>query len=314
MLKILYLFPRRFFERKMSVGRAMYGEAVSQQEGVSLQVWGHGWDGYDVDKSLADNIAARGQHYDIAWIYKPDMLMNVAGCKIPKVCCYNEAWPDTPERAIGEVRENGIDLVVYHHQNDGHLFDGVRAVHIPHSAPGILHCPTPISQRPIDCVLTGVQHPYIYPTRALFRGLLETGDLYGVIREHPGYRLPSRNRVLSQYRDYCDSLQQAKISLCCTSRYKYLLAKIVESMMAGCVVVTDAADDDIYRQHVRPYVLEVDRSWNSEQIGAEVKRLLADQDRMQWMATMGRASAISNFSMENYASRFVYECKSLLGV
>ena len=104
-MKILYLYPKFFYERKMSVGRRLYGEAVSRHRDVDhFKWWGEGWPGYDNSQSLDENLKRSGKTYDCLWLYKPERQIGVADCKIPKIVCFNECWPDDPGKALAEVR------------------------------------------------------------------------------------------------------------------------------------------------------------------------------------------------------------------
>lgn len=57
---------------------------------------------------------------------------------------------------------------------------------------------------------------------------------------HPGYR-----RTGCRTPEYLRLLSQYKVAVCTSSRYGYLLRKIVEATAAGCVVVTDLPVDDV---------------------------------------------------------------------
>lgn len=313
-MRILYLFPKPLWCAKMSPGRRWYGESVARQPGVELEVWGEGWDGYDNTQSLRWNLNRR-EPFDVCWAYKPDRHIGVRDCGLPVVVCYNESWPLEPDRALNEVLDCGASLVVHHHANDADCFDGFagRLVNIPHGAPvDLFYSTKPHSERRIDCLVAGVQAPTIYPLRSRFAKLVSSGRLPGLVRKHPGYRLASLEACAEQERDYAAQLGDARVSLCCTSRHKYLLAKIAESMLSGCIVVTDAAEDPVYREHVKPYVVEIDVSRSDDDICGLIQDVLADREWCEQMAKAGQQSALNHLTTDIYARRFVSELQSLL--
>lgn len=313
-MRILYLFPASLYATKMSRGRIWYGEAVAAHRDVELRWWGEGWPGYKSNRTLGWNIARYGWDPDRAWVYQAERLLNVKDCTVPKVCCYNESWPAIPSRAFNEVQMAGVKLVVHHHANDKMCFDGFtgKLVHIPHGAPDLFCSSKPIAERSVDCLSHGVYSPEIYPTRARLARLVAHGEVPGRILKHPGYRLAHKAACDAQAANYAAALGDAKLSLCCTSKYRYLLAKIIESMRAGCVVVTDAPDDPAYHEFIRPHVIEVGRDWSDDQLADTINRALAEPERLQAMSDSARAVADQHFTAKRYAERFVDAVANML--
>lgn len=296
----------------MSVGRTLYGKAVAAHPDINLKFWGDGWPGYQTDRPFSQNLERLDFRPDILWVYKPERLIGVRECKLPKIVAYNEAWPHVPGKALKEARDAGVDLVIHHHANDAECFPGIRAVHIPHAAPDAMFRATPLCERPVACLASGVHSPEFYPVRAVLSRLVAHKEIPGEIRPHPGYRLPSREACLAQYADYAAHLQRSKIALCCTSRWRYLLQKIPEALAAGCVVVTDPADDLVYRDLIQPHVIEVQPDWPKERMRDVVLDALKDPERLQEMATAGQKVAAEHFTTKRYAERFVSECRAAL--
>lgn len=313
-MNILYLFPRALYEAKMSGGRRWYGQAVARQPGVTLEVWGDGWDGYDQAATLQDNLERTGRQPDALWLYKAESLRGVAECAVPKFLTYNEACPHLPGRAMAEVIGCGADTVIHHHANDRDCFAGFgRVVHIPHGAPlEIFDTDRPHRERSTVCLSSGVSSPEIYPLRAKLAALVAEGAVPGRIRRHPGYRLPSIEACDRQALAYAEDLKDARVSLCCSSRYRYLLAKITESMLAGCLVVTDAPDDPAYRDLLRPHVVEVSADCSMDQLRDTLLYVLSEPQRMQEMALAGQQAVRQHLTADHYAARLVKEIRRTL--
>lgn len=314
-MNILYLFPRALYESKMSPGRRWYGSAVAKQPGVTLEVWGDGWDGYDSTATVQANLERSGRRWDALWLYKAEGLPGIADCPVPKFLTFNECWPHVPGLALAEVRACGANLVVHHHASDGHCFSGFdgRVVHIPHGAPAdIFDTDRPHAQRSTVCLSSGVASPEIYPLRAKLAALVAEGAVPGRIRRHPGYRLPSIEACDRQALAYAADLQDARVSLCCSSRYRYLLAKITESMLAGCLVVTDAPDDPVYRDLLAPHVVEVSANCSTVQLRDTLLYVLSEPQRMQEMALSGQRAVRQHLTADHYAARLVSEIRAVL--
>lgn len=304
-IKILYLFPHKLYESKMSPGRRWYGQALSKI--THLKMWGIGWPGYDSQMSLSQNLLESGFTPDAIWIYKSDGIKGLKECPIPKFATYNECWQDEPGRALKEVENDGLDMVICHHENDMKLLDGYcgKIHHIPHGAPSeIFHCTTPLSERQNGVLLAGVQSKEIYPLRHRYRVLAQSGAFPCKIRNHPGYRLPGEKACDQQAIDYANDLKSSKISLCCTSKHKYLLAKIIESMLAGCIVVTDEPDDSEFEE-MSPYVVTVPKDATDEWIVSKINNLLSRVEDLNAMARLSQSFAASRFTTDHYAKRLL---------
>lgn len=302
-MKILYLFPRDLYETKMSVGRILYGTAVSRRPGVELEYWGAGWPGYDESRTLEWNLEVTGRAPDVLWVYKQDRLREFRHAPWLKLTCFNECWN---EKYIAEA--DGCDLVVFRHQVDHLLWDmrltatGVMTRHILHGADPEFFVP---HQKTTDCLLTGVSAPQVYPLRARFEQMLRDGRLPGRIRKHPGYRLRSHAECLNQYRDYADDLGGARISLCCSSKWRYSLAKYMESALAGCAIAGDMPDDELFRSTLGRHMIEIDTSWSDDGICEVIRDWLRHPNELAALAERGRQCVLDNFTTAHYARHLV---------
>ncbi len=319
-MKILYLFPKSLADSKMSLGRILYGEAIGRLPGVELAFWGSGWPGYRDDLDLRTNLAIADINPDVCLFYKAGTLKRAWDIDALRVVCMNEA--NDAKKNAADWDPCRPDLIVYHHPNDLERFDaespGPKKIHLPHCADeSFFPDPPPLADRPIDCLLTGVHAPAVYPLRARLRGLMQSGAIKGncVVRNHPGYRLNGMAALREQYADYCRQLMQAKVALCCCSIWRYPLAKQQEAAMAGCLVVSDmfdgfnsdttAARSNLDRLY--DWISPIDMGDSDAAICTLINDLI--EDRPQRFADRARSVAIEELTTRHYAERFVTACR-----
>jgi hypothetical protein len=309
-MNFVYFYPRFYYERKMSMGRVLYGEAVQRRFGVKFKWWGPGWEGYDQTKSVTENLLKLDWEPDVLWFYKAEGLIGVKEAPGVKLVCFNEA---NDPKTLKEIDEACADVVVFHHESDMGRWD------IPQKKVHQLHCVSPeffedisIEDRQNDCMLTGAIAESIYPVRARFQNLIQNGDIPGLIRKHPGYRLAGRQACTEQYMAYCAHLCRSKISLCCTSIYKYPLAKILESMAAGCLVVSDMPDDEEFKGNLGSYVVDVG-DLDSKGTADSINGMLYNwgDPLIGEMAAGGRDAVLSKYTTSNYATGIIEGCREL---
>lgn len=313
-LNVIYLYPKYYYDRKMSRGRVWYGEALSKIPGVNLKWWGPGWEGYDESRSLRENLKEHNLSPDLLWAYKPENIIGITDRDCPLLVCYNECWPHIPGKAKKEVEDCRADLVVYHHENDAVCFTGFKGLvgHIPHGAPrDLFDGPIPHTLRGNECLSSGVQSPEIYPLRYRLNSFVKNGSIPGKIRQHPGYRLNSAEECQWQAGTYAADLVSSCISLCCSSIYRYQLAKLSESALAGCLIVTDAPRDSWF-ELLRPYVLVVENGESDQSIINRINNALRDADSTQELALKAQAVALEHFTTERYASCLLAFIKDLI--
>lgn len=305
-MNILYLFPKQLWETKMSPGRRHYAMALSDYAEVTVS--GAGWPGWNTTVSVRVNLKRLGLKPDVIWAYKPETTPGVTERDCPLFVCYNECWPHIPGKALKEVQDCAADLVIHHHANDAACFDGFRGIvrNIPHAAHDMFYSGQSHRMRVSHCLSSGVQSPEIYPVRHRLNTLVKSGNLPGIIRNHPGYRLHGLTECDTQTFRYANTLANSRVSLCCASKYHYMLAKIIESAMSGCLVVTDAPDDPAF-ELLRPHVLVVQDGESDESI---VERIMAaDTQKLGFAA---QQVAREHFSMQNYCQTLLAYTQELL--
>jgi hypothetical protein len=335
MLRILAVYPKQEYEHKMDVGRILHLKALARRSDVDLLWWGAGWTFYDESRSLMSNILSgnlganvrrinaaknvsaewdREWRPDVVYLFKPDYQTGVADCPYLKAVAFNDCY--APERQR-EIKDNQIDLLICHHENDlrrfpSDEFPDLKIVHIPHSADKRIFCRDEYGKRPIDCIVPGVIDETIYPLRARWAELIDSGRLPGKIRRHPGYELPSIAACLDECQRYAVDLMHTKIVLTDTSVYRYVLAKIPEAMAAGCLVVTDEPDDGHFLSTLGRHVVTVPLAISDDDLVMLVRQMLDDPDEIRTKALAGQRQYLKTHTCEAYAEQFVQATRELI--
>jgi len=305
-MKILSLFPKNLYDTKMSIGRTIYLNHTGRDHDV---VWsGCGWPNYDATKSVQENIESiesveLGVKFDAVVVYKGDQLIGIEDVQRTRVIIFNEAH-DT-NSVPREISEAGADIVVFHHYGDylkwkGELLkQGKRPETWCHAAPKVPY--TPWEDRIYGSILSGCLAESIYPVRfaaseAITSGLLKSPHIIG----HPGYRVGNRDQVREQYVEYLRKLSMSKVSICCSSIYKYPLAKMFESAMCGCVVATDLPKCPEFERLLWPLCIQLESDMSPADIAHEINSVSDSELRERSEETKRVAS--DNFSHDHWSA------------
>lgn len=307
-MKILSLFPKSLYDTKMSPGRTAYLNHTGRTHQV---VWsGCGWDNYDASRPVQENIESLesrdGIQFDAVVVYKGDTLIGIEDVRRTRVVIFNEAH-DT-NSVPREISEAGADIVVFHHYGDylkwkGELEDqGKRAETWCHASPRMTY--TPWRSRIYSTILSGCLSERIYPLRfaasqAVTSGLLSNPHIIG----HPGYRLKGRSQIKDQYVEYLRKLSLSKVSICCSSIYKYPLAKMFESAMCGCVLATDLPECPEFERLLWPLCIQLEADMSPSDIAYEINAVSDDELRQRSEET--KKVALRNFSYDHWSACLV---------
>lgn len=325
-MKILVLYPRLLWEKRQSASRRHDIEALENRPDVILKMTGQGWEGWDNALPALENVRKIMPDADVVYTYK---LKGNAGLQIPPVVdakglsqgfmvvqrfqeCWepNKAWG--PTKKISDfVLSEGVDLAILSHANDRKRLRkaekaGVQIAVIPIAAkPSIFaEASRPWGERDIDILLTGNIGSRHYPLRTRFANLIKAGKLPGRCHIHvrPGSWADDINDADSKVKEYASILGRSKISLCCSSKYKYPLAKYVESAMAGCCVVGDIPQDppSEYYQFIRP----IKSWWSDKRIVKQIERYLEDKETQAY-AENGQRVVLESLTWECWAEQFI---------
>lgn len=314
-MNIVYLIRKYYYDLKMDMGRTTHGAALAVHGGVNFWWWGDGWPGYDNNLSVQANLNRQRILCDVLIVYKPEDHKGVGDVAAVRAVDFNDCF--APER-LADVTTPDARLVIYHHANDLQRFpvevtDGRCFVHIPHVADKSIFYREDYGERPIDCLLTGVSDETIYPLRCKWKQLIEGGRIPGEIRKFPGYRTKSRTETIEQFHDYAAHLRRAKIVLVCSSVYKYSLAKYVEAIAAGCLVIGDMPEDEYFRNTIGRGIVPVWPHCDEDELQDCVFEWLfgIDAQPAQDRLAIGRDQYLSTATTEHYAQRFVEAAQAL---
>lgn len=310
-MKILSLFPKSLYDTKMSIGRTAYLNHVGKKHEL---VWsGCGWSNYDACKSVQENIEniENGDEFEAVVVYKGDQLIGIKDVQRTRVVIFNEAH-DT-NSVPKEISETGADIVAFHHFGDYRKWKSelIKQGKIPetwcHAAPRVPY--TPWEDRIYGSTLSGCLAESIYPLRfaaseAITAGLLSSPHIIG----HPGYRIDNRSQVVAQYVEYLRKLSLSKVSICCSSVYKYPLAKLFESAMCGCVLATDLPNCPEFKRLLWPLCIQLESDMSPSDIAHEVNSVSDSelQDRSEEI----RKIAIDNFSYDHWSNCLISAIKA----
>lgn len=236
MASILYLTPKSLYDSKMSIGRRLYVQSLSDA-GCRVTITGPGWDGWNgnLGKWLDQQRVYHEPDPDVIIAYKTEGIPDVGKHGIPVACIFNEA--NDYGKTIDDLHATQATDVFFHHAGDYAAWMpelsrmGKQCHLIYHCAQENPFALNEFEKRPIKFGIAGVLSREIYPVRDAFArsGICR-------VRKHPGYRIAD---VQAQYLDYQKWLSDVQVLICCTSKYQYPLAKITEGLAAGCLVVSD---------------------------------------------------------------------------
>lgn len=325
MLKVLVLFPKAYWEKKHSPVRRHAIQAIQNHPEIDCVVSGQGWDNYIDNATLPSHMRRlMPDGCDVVWMYKPNgggrperpphvpPLAEWKQIDALKVISLNEFWWDIETR---KQEVDGFNLAIAHHENDLPRLEevGILAHHIPHSANSeVFFRDKPPIDRKINCLITGSISEDHYPLRCRLRSMVVSGRLPGELRTHPGYWQANLSANDAQVCNYADHLGNSKISLCCSSKWKYALGKIVESMQAGCLVVCDMPDDKVFQSTLGKHIVEIDSKMDDEQIVEIIQSWLSRPLDITECARAGQELAVSEFSMQRYAEKFHSEISRVI--
>lgn len=322
-MNLLVLFPKKLWDSKMSMVRRHAIETMLARPEINVVLSGQGWEGYNTEISLRKNIARLQPHANAIFWYKPlggkgiPPIIEPDIRDIPAVASYNEAWwPD--HAALKECQSTRTDLVICHHKADMPQFEppagqrGPAVEWIPHAAKTSLFAESALawSGRDIPCYLTGNTSAEVYPLRAKFKELLESKQIPGKIRRHPGYSLQSLAQCNKQAQEYAANLGKTKIALVCASKYNYGLAKYVEAAMAGACLLGDVPPD--FAHSFGPHIIPVNSSMSLLKIKHVIMEALEDEDALARRAALGQQAAVLYHNMERYVTHLLYAIARLI--
>lgn len=278
-------------------------EAISKKSDLIYS--GVGWDNYNSNLSVQKNIDKiyKGSCPDIVVVYKPDQYIDFCNVEVPTCMRYNEMWPI--KRWTEEIEKNKLNLIIAHHQNDIPKYKHINDVvfkHIPHSANENIYKDYE-EEKIYDVLFTGATGNKHYPFRTRLKRLTNSKlkSLFNCkVLDHPGGNRNKTKGLMGE--DYAKLINSSKITLTCSSAYKYRLGKYVEIPMCGSILAGDIPDED--QENFRDFMLELNPSDSDEVIIEKIGRMLEDEKKQKEMLQKG-FSWSSNYTQDKYADRFL---------
>ena len=299
-MRIAYLIPHDTYLTRMDLGRVLYSEALGELDNVELVLGGKGWPDYSGEQTVTENLG----NLDAVIVYKGGGILGLEEVPV-RAITFNESHEET--HFLKEIEDAHANLIVFHHEGDMEYRKDVDCKKV-----NILHCTKTFlnEEKTKDCIVAGVLSPEIYPLRSRLADLIKSGRLSGKVRHHPGYRLKSKEICLHQYNDYNKDVSSARISLTCTSIYKYPLSKIIESMALGTLVVCDMPDGEHFKETIGKHIVEISNEMSDDEICGVVQRELDNPEELQRKSLEAQEFA-RNYTMEKYAERLLSEIKGV---
>ena len=299
-MKILYLCNKNTYETKMSRVRFHSMDAIGRAS--ELVYSGLGWENYNDSLTVQENICnIYGENLpDLVVAYKPLELRDFSKIPIPKVIRYNEMWD--VKWTNREIEESGSDIVVCHHKNDIVNFPNIKEkiINIPHYAESSIYKDYGLEKK-YDILFTGATGRH-YPFRSRLMRLIPILKKNANVKilKHPGGNLEkARGSILEEY---AKLINMSRITLTCSSKYKYRLGKYVEIPMCGSVLAGDLPNED--QDFFKKFMLVLDPKMSDDEIVKIITDCLEDSNSMQEKIING-IILNKNYTQENYAERFL---------
>ena len=319
-MKILFLvnkFGSNGYMNKMSRVRFHGMEAIGNL--VDLSWWGPGWDGYDNNISVKENIKMLDSLPDLVVTYKPLDMIGMKDIDIPVCLRYNEMYDFN--WTTKEIDESGAEFVICHHENDmdpyiKHYGDKVKFVHIPHCGKKEVFQDYGFEKEydfmiggatNVNTAVTG-QH---YPLRDRMVGILQKlGDMgYKVYKHpHPGYTHDDAytNKYLI---DFSKAINKAKICITCSGAPKSRFGKYIEIPMSGTAIAGDLPGQD--QDEFKDFVIELTMDMSDEDIIDKLRWYIHNEDNLKEITQKGLDWS-KGYTQEYYAKRFIEETELFL--
>lgn len=314
MVNILFICDKKYFKRKMSHVRFHYMGTLAKLPGVtSFKYWGNGWDEYDKAKTLQQNLDAMKVRYDVILCYKPLEHIGIKDVSIPKIISYNEMEPF--DRTLNEIKESGAALIICHHKNEMERFQtaypAVKYVHIPHCSDPRFFKDYELAKI-YDIVLIGRLSSVAYPLRSRMAAIIQSlpPEYKTKIHVHPGYDV---NKAYDDHLtvEFAKFINQSKIAVFCSGKDRTRFSKYTETAACGTVIAADIPNDDLSREEMKDFVVELSMSMSDDEIKNKLINHLKNPDLLKRYVQLGKEFA-AKYTTQYYAKRMLEEINHIL--
>jgi hypothetical protein len=312
-MNLLYIIDRDQYINKMSRVRFHAIEALSKL--TNIIIWGPNWRRYNINESLTLNINKLNLNIDGVICYKPSSVIGFCDLTCLKIMTYNEMWDET--YTLKEINDARPNLVICHHENDMkryryEIYKNINCytkfVHIHHSANSDIFYDRK-ENKTIDILLVGSVGRH-YPLRQRFEKIIKMmpSKFVCIQYKHPGYI--HANAFTDIYlKDFAENMSKSKICLTCTSRYKYLLGKLIEIPMCGSVIASDLPAQNI--KLFEEMMIVISNEMTDEEIVNKLVYYLENNEELEIKKNLG-LSISKNWGQDRYAKLIYDEINKLI--
>ena len=310
-MNILYLCDKKTYLTKMSRVRFHGINALSKITNVHYS--GIGWDDYNNNLTVQENIDKMNKKFDICIVYKPLEFKNFKDINIPKCIRYNEMY--VVNWTLKEIKDSGSQLVICHHLNDCEQYkkmniSDVKFVYIGHCAEKTIFKNYNLDQE-YDILIAGCIIPCRhYPLRNKFLRLLPIlNQKYKChVHQHPGYTLTDAHtdRYLIEM---AQKINKARITLTDTGLPRSRYGKYIEIPMCGTSAICGDLPDDKADDY--SYVIEVTNDMSPEEIINKISYYLDNESERLEKVRKG-VEFSNNYTQEHYAERLLKEINEFI--
>lgn len=308
-MKVLYLVSKRTYILKMSRVRFHGIKALSKLCDVHYS--GIGWEDYNNDLTVQENIDNINLNFDLVIVYKPLEYKEFKNIKITKCIRYNEMYDIN--WTLKEIKDSGSQLVICHHLNDCEQYKkmnipNVKFVYIGHCSEKTIF--KNLNLKPeYDIMIAGCISPH-YPLRNRFIRLLpQLKQKYKCyIHPHPGYDL--QDAYTDRYlKEMAKSINKSRITLTDTGKPRSRYGKYIEIPMCGSSAICGDLPDDNADDY--SYIIEVNNNMTDMEIINKISYYLDNEDKRLEKVVKGVKFA-QNYTQEHYAERLLKEINVFL--
>ena len=301
-LNILYLVNKKTYLTKMSRVRFHGCKALSKI--CNFEYWGKGWENYNKELTVQQNLDKLNKNFDIVFAYKPLELKSFKDIKFPKGIRYNEMYDI--EWTLKEIKESGSQFVVCHHKNDWEDYlkmniPNIHFVYVGHCAEKTIFKNYHIPYK-YDILIAGALKNH-YPLRKRFLSILpELNKKYKCYQyPHPGYE-HSDSHTDRYLIEMANAINQSKIVLTDTGKPRSRYGKYIEIPMCG----TSAICGDLPNDNADDYsfVIEVTNEMSDDEIVEKIEYYLENEDKRLEKVKLGLEFS-KNYTQEDYGKRIL---------
>lgn len=317
-LNLMFLCSKRYYDKKMSRVRFHSMEATS--EICNTMWWGPGWEGYDNNLTVQENINRVETKPDMIVTYKPLDMKDMKNVDVPVCLRYNETYDW--EWTIKEIDDSGAEFIVFHHEADleipmskyqEHYGDKVKCVYVPHCAEKSVYKKMDVDKE-YDVLLIGAtgyksKLGYHYPLRDRMVNLIQklsSEYKVGVWQRPPG-RIDDAYNNKSAI-EFATAINKTKICVTDSGLPKSRFGKYIEVPMCGTALAADIPNNC---EEFKDFVIDINMEMSDEEILNKLKFYLDNSPERRILEGIGLEWSKKN-TQQDYARMFINEIKEFL--